>query len=82
MIFPSFQCFKLTLILESSVTLSVYMFQIYFHSTVHACDLHNDLYKSSCALYCGANPHRQVEPVLLAEPFKLNTQLRFIIKGN
>lgn len=34
-------------------------------------DLHNDLYKSSCAFYCGVNPHRQVEPVLFGiQPFR------------
>lgn len=46
-------------------------------------DLHNDLYKSSCAFYCGVNPHRQVEPVLFGiQPFRWILCGDLLWKGN
>lgn len=46
-------------------------------------DLHNDLYKSSCAFYCGVNPHRQVEPVLFGiQPFRWILCRDLLWKGN
>lgn len=46
-------------------------------------DLHNDLYKSSCAFHCGVNPHRQVEPVLFGiQPFRWILCRDLLWKGN
>lgn len=54
-----------------------------FSSAYWLRDLHNDLHKSSCAFYCGVNPHRQVEPVLFGiQPFRWILCGDLLWKGN